>query len=152
MHTAGTLFDSPQDRAQQRAYAVLRGEIDGAIEPTASQRAILRILADRPGKAMAISAADLARLANSDDRRVRNDVRDLRLIFKVRIGSARGEGNGYYLAVTREERLETVRPFANQIYAEAAIIRAMLDPHELAELEGQMQLTIPETPEAPHVL
>ena len=145
----GTLFETQHDRdaaskerAITHAYAVLRGEgAPDRLLPTVRQQALLRIVAGRLGRAHAISVADLAAKLKVQPREVKGDVNELRRIFRVRIGSSRdGESGGYYLITNKQEALDTARPFVSQALSELAIARAILEPHELAELEGQLRL------------
>lgn len=136
---APSLFETPEDRAVARVYVLLRG---GCVpEPTARQRALLRTVVERRGKARAISVNTLARTLGVSPREIKADVRDLRLLFAVRIGSSRdSEGGGVYLITNKQELFDTVRPFIRQAQAEFAIAKALCNVHELAELEGQMRL------------
>ncbi len=145
-----TLFEQQEDRdhdAKERAiahaYAVLRGEGSGAAHllPTVRQQALLRIVVDRLGRTRAITVGELAERLKVTPRDVKADVQELRRRFRVRIGSSRdGEAGGYYMITTKQEALDTARPFVSQALAELEIARAILEPHEMAELEGQLRL------------
>jgi hypothetical protein len=144
---ADTLFETPQDREQEacrraidHAYDVLRCGYRGT-QPSYRQTLLLRIVVDRVGLARAISISELAALLKTSPREIKADVRDLRLLFRIRIGSSRdGAAGGFYMISTKQELLDTVRPFARQAQAEFAVVRALCEPHELAELEGQLRL------------
>ncbi len=137
--STGSLFETAEDRAVARAYEMLRGD---DVRLSARQIALLRIIADRRGAARAVSVADLARQFNTTPREIKGDVRDLRMDFGLRIGSSRDqEAGGYYLITSKAELLATVTPMLHQLRSEAALIRAMCEPHELAELEGQLRLS-----------
>ena len=63
--------------------------------------------------------------------------------FQVPIGSSRDQKDGgYFLCATVEERLETARQYSRQALSELMVWRDMLEPHELAEEMGQMQLSL----------
>jgi len=134
-----SLFETAEDRAVERAYAVLRHEV---MPPaTARQIALLRVVVDRRGASRAIGVAKLASMLDCSDREVRRDVHELREIYGVRIGSSRDQDEGgHYLITTKEELYATVTPYLRQAATEMRLVRAMCDPHELAELEGQLRL------------
>ncbi|HEY4358239.1 MAG TPA: hypothetical protein VGN16_21010 [Acidobacteriaceae bacterium] len=137
----GTFFETAEDRAVNHAYEVLKGNTPDGLLPTTRQQAILRIIADKRGLKNAILVGRLAELLKATPRQIKDDIRDLRLLFKVRIGSSRDAiDGGVYLITTKEEALDTARPFLRQASAELAVARAILEPHELAELEGQLRL------------
>lgn len=143
MSTQPKLFETEtiEDRSVAHAYSVLRGDdVANGQKPTSRQIGLLRLVADRRGARRAVSAADLARALNCDDRDIRTDVRELREIFGVRIGSARSGQTGYYLITTKEELFDTFGPFLSQAASELRLVRRMCNPHELAELAGQMKL------------
>lgn len=143
----GTLFEGQEDRdlamfgrtvahIHEVMYHGHRG-----VMLNERQRAFLRIVADRKGLARAISIGELAERLKTSPREIKACVRDLRLVFRVRIGSSRdGEAGGFYLIATKQELLDTVRPFVRQAQSEFEIVKALCEPHELAELEGQMRL------------
>lgn len=146
----GTLFESQVDRdtearrrAVAHAYDVLRGVgVYGAtLKPTPRQQTLLRLIVDRVGRDKAISVGELAEQLKVQPREVKSDVNVLRTMFRVRIGSSRdGETGGYYMIASKEEALDTARPFVRQAQAELAIARAILEPHELKEFAGQLQI------------
>jgi hypothetical protein len=141
MEMFSTLFETAEERAVAHAYAVISGKSPDGLKPSARQLSLLRTIADRRGKAKAISVGRLAEMEKTSPREIKGDVRDLRLTFKVRIGSSRdGEAGGYYLITTKDEAFDTARPFIEQAKGEWAIINAILEPHELKELEGQLRL------------
>lgn len=138
----GNMFDTAEDRAVNHAYDVLRGNTPDGTRPTAKQIGLLRIVADCRGAAKAIQIGRLAEMLKGSPRDIKNDVRELRLRFKVRIGSSRDAVNGgYYLITNSKEALDTARPFVEQAKAEFEIARAILEPHEMRELEGQLRFT-----------
>jgi hypothetical protein len=143
----GTLFEAQEDRDQlmlQRTIAhvlnVMHNGYRGAML-TDRQRVLLRLLADRKGIARAIQIGELAERLKTTPREIKATVRDLRLLFRVRVGSSRnGESGGFYLIATKRELFDTVRPFIRQAQSEFEIPKALCEPHELAELEGQLRL------------
>jgi hypothetical protein len=143
----GTLFESQEDRDREGGMRTIAHVEDVMIAGyrgvmlTARQRSLLYIVADRKGLARAISIGELAERLKTSPREIKACVRDLRLVFRVRIGSSRdGEAGGFYLIATKQELLDTVRPFVRQAQSEFEIVKALCEPHELAELEGQMRL------------
>ena len=144
----GTLFETQADRdtearmrAVQHAYDVIRGDLPAGPKPSRRQTELLRIVVERQGRVKAIAVGELAERLRCTPRDVKGDVRDLRLLFRVRIGSSRdAENGGCYLITTKDEALDTARPFVKQAQAEFAVAKAILEPHEMKELEGQLRL------------
>jgi biotin operon repressor len=134
-----SLFETAEDRAVERCYGVLRGEV--LPQATARQIGLLRVVVERRGVARAISVKKLAEMLNTSDREIRSDVHELREVYGLRIGSSRDQDNGgHYLITNKEELYATVTPYLRQAATEMRLVRAMCDPHELAELEGQLRL------------
>lgn len=78
-----------------------------ATMPPGLDRAILRIIAARPGRAQAIGRLELVNLVQSlgihtHERQLREQIKLLRRAGHL-IGSAPGEDGGYYLIVTMQE-------------------------------------------------
>jgi hypothetical protein len=139
----GTLFETAEDRAVAHAERVLRGDTGCALKPTDRQMRLLRLVLARRGMAQAISISELAEKLRTSAREVKGDVRDLRLLFGCRIGSSRDQrAGGYYLITSTKELHATATPLLHQLRSEAAVIRKMCEPHELAELEGQLRLDV----------
>ena len=141
MSSVGSLFETIEDRAVERAYAVLASRMDPS--PTARQLSLLRIIADRRGADRAISVTQLAAMVKTTPREVKGDVRDLRMSFGIRIGSSRDqESGGYYLITSKAELIATLTPMCHQLRSEVNVICAMCEPQELADLEGQMGMKL----------
>jgi glutamyl-tRNA synthetase len=73
------------------------------------------------------------------DRATAEDVR----AWKQRHGAGRGyrgEPSGYAIIVTAEDLAAAVGPYREQIFAMWRRLRALLDPHELRALHGQLDL------------
>src|SRR5579875_2131635 len=129
----GTLFETQHDRdrdarmrAVEHAYAVIRGEVPPGPKPTRRQTELLRIVVTRQGREKAIGVGQLAEQLRTTPREIKGDVRDLRLVFKVRIGSSRdGEAGGCYLITNKDEAFDTARPFIKQAQAEFEIAKAI---------------------------
>lgn len=151
-HVAPSLFDlapvrSMEDRAVDHAYALLRGDSVPTNPPglqlSSRQRVLLRELADRRTPQRAISAAELARRGDCDDRTVRAEVYELRKAFGVQIGSSRHtKDSGYYLITREEDRRSFVAQYLNQIKSEVALLDAMFDRATLLEIAGQHKFNL----------
>ena len=138
-----TLFESQADRSLARAREVGKhGFLPYA--PSDVQRALLYKLEYHVGRDKAVSVGELAERLKLTPRAVKDAVRELRMRpFQVPIGSSRDQKDGgYFLCATVEERLETARQYSRQALSELMVWRDMLEPHELAEEMGQMQLTL----------
>ena len=143
MTNLNTLFETQADRSVARAQEVAR---TGFLPypPSDLQRGLLRQLECRVGRDRAITIGELAERLKTSPRNVKDAVRELRMQpFLVPIGSSRDQKDGgYFLCATVEERLDTARQYSRQAISELKVWRDMLEPHELAEEMGQMQLEV----------
>ena len=138
-----TLFESQTDRSLARTREVAKhGFLPYA--PSDVQRALLHKLEYHVGRDKAVSVGELAERLKLTPRAVKDAVRELRMQpFRVPIGSSRDQKDGgYFLCATVEERLETARQYSRQAISELKVWRDLLEPHELAEEMGQMQLEV----------
>lgn len=147
-----TLFDAqiPQrERSLVRAAEVCRHGFQ-PYPPSDLQRALLRVLQMHVGRDRAVSVGELAEQLKSTPREVKGLVRDLRMRpFRVPIGSSRSQSDGgYFLCATAEERVQTARQYSQQALSELKVRRDLLEPHELAEEMGQIQLQLQEGTDA----
>ncbi len=117
-------------------------------ELTGLQRTILQRLVHRLGQSQAMPLKDLQLITGESDRNIKEAIRGLVVDFRVRIGASRGEVNGYYLITSREEALATAQPYISEVRQLVRRIRVLLDPHDLAELAGQLRLDADEPKEA----
>ena len=145
MTMLNTLFESQADRSLARAREVAR---HGFLPypPTDVQRALLYKLEYHIGREKAVSVGELAERLKQTPRSVKEIVRELRMQpFRVPIGSSRDQKEGgYFLCATVEERLETAEQYSRQAFSELKVWRDLLEPHELAERLGQLQLQLME--------
>jgi len=124
---------------ETRAREVLCGR-NVPWQPTLLQHQILRELVFHLGLSRAISLRGLRDKTGSDDRSIKDAIRGLVVNFKVRIGSSRNNPPGYYLVVTTEDATAAAQPLIGEIRHLVQRVRVLLDPHQLAELAGQIGL------------
>lgn len=144
-----------EDDAQATAHArqVLAGNA-GPWPLTPLQRELLRILLFHQGAQRAILLRDLmGKLHRATGqlptaREIKDAARHLVTDFKVRIGAARSAHSGYYLITTAAEARDTASLYVSEIRKLAQRVKVLLDPHDLAELEGQNIFTDPDPKEA----
>jgi hypothetical protein len=137
----------------QHVRNVLVGR-SGPWQATDLQRETLRILLYHPGAQRAITLhalmVKLDRVCKPipTEREIKDAVRSLVVDFKVRIGASRSKPSGYFLITTAEEARDAAHPYISEIRQLALRVRVLLDPHDLAELQGQrwieLLLTEPE--------
>ena len=151
----GVFAGMSEDAADSHARRVLMSG-EGPWPLTPLQRALLRILLFRVGARKAITLRDLiARLEQiadaqsagsphgpmASEREIKDAIRSLVIDFKVRVGATRSRQHpGYYLITSAEEPRDTARPYVQEIKNLAQRVRVILDPHDLAEFEGQLTL------------
>ena len=138
----GTMFETAEDRAVAHAELLLREGYRGT-QLSSRQRLLVRDLLQARGVSRAIPLKRLAEELRCTDRDIKQDIHDLRLLFRLRVGTLRTSDGGCYLITSREELLDTVRPFARQAKSEWAIVHAIADKDELRELAGQLQFSVP---------
>lgn len=113
---------------------------------TELQREMLRILLFHQGAHAAIPLRDLMGKLDRiltpipTEREVKEAARGLVVDFKVRIGASRSGRVGYYLITSSEEARDSARPYISEIRQLARRVRVLLDPHDYAELAGQLRL------------
>lgn len=132
----------PAREARAHATRLLFGQA-GPWPLTTLQRELLRILLFHQGAQRAILLRDLmgklhrATGVLPTEREIKDAARGLVVDFKVRIGASRSAHPGYYLITTAEEARDTAAPYISEIRKLAQRVKVILDPHDLAELEGQ---------------
>jgi hypothetical protein len=122
------------------ARAVWRGEYTPGWELTGLQRVVLGRLLNRLGAHNAMPLRELLLITGSDAREIKDAIRSLVVDFKVRVGASRGDTPGYYLITSSDEARTTVQPYISEIRQLVRRIRVLLDPHDMAELAGQLLL------------
>jgi hypothetical protein len=135
----------PVDPPDAHARKVLSG-LCGPWPLTDLQRELLRILVFHLGASRAIQLRDLMlklqRIVKPlpTEREIKDAARSLVVDFKVRIGASRQRPAGYYLITNSQEARDAAQPYIAEIRHLAQRVRVLLDPHELAELAGQLRL------------
>jgi hypothetical protein len=137
---------APPDGPESHARRVLCGQA-GPWPLTPMQQELLRILLFHLGAKQAIPLRDvmgkLGRVLKvaPNEREIKDAARGLVVDFKVRIGASRSEPSGYYLITNSEEARDTARPYIAEVKKLIERVRVILDPHDLAEMAGQLSLT-----------
>jgi hypothetical protein len=62
--------------------------------------------------------------------------------FKVRIGASRSKPFGYFFVTTPQEARDAAHLYISEIRELARRVRVLLDPHDVAEMEGQSWLPL----------
>ena len=110
----------------------------GSFEMTSEQRSVWNVLKHHSGKASAIRIRDLVRQCALPERKVRDIVTSLILVFHIRIGSTySGRQPGYFVIESAEEAeatYEVLRGHALSILRRAAVIRRLSFPELLGQL------------------
>ena len=136
-------FDAPEDRElliDRQIMDVLTGRYTYA--PSDNQRALLHLLRMRRGLSRAISIGEIGERLKLSPRTVKEEIADLTIRFRLPIGSSRDSSQpGYYLAITKEERVASATPHINQALKHLQRADVLLSKHEMAELMGQIQMT-----------
>jgi len=111
------------------------------------QRELLRILLYHSGAQRAISLhalmVKLDRVIKPipTEREIKDAIRSLVVDFKVRIGASRSKPFGYFFVTTPQEARDAAHLYISEIRELARRVRVLLDPHDLAELQGQPWIT-----------
>jgi hypothetical protein len=114
--------------------------------PPGLDRAILRVLTARPGRASAVGRAELVRLVNAlgfdaQERQVREEIKLLRRAGHL-IGSAPGEDGGYYWISSLQEYEEfDQREFSAKI-SDMAVTRAAMNAAARSKFGDAIQQTL----------
>ncbi len=87
------------------------------------------VIEGHTGRAAAISIAQVGNVTGLSAREIKQAVHDLRM-QGIRIGSARvAEGDavaGYYMVATREELIDSLRPYQHQVASEIMLIQQLM--------------------------
>jgi hypothetical protein len=108
------------------------------------QRHLLRVLIFHIGLHWAVPVRSLmitlrnAMKRNPTEREIKDAVRSLVVDFKLRIGASRSDPPGYYLISNADEAKAAAQPYISEIRNLVRRVRVLLDPHQLAELAGQL--------------
>lgn len=138
-------FAEPLDAAVQRIdgeilHLLMGGEFCG-LDLDSEEKSVLRLIRFRRGAANTIPIRELHEQTKFSPRAIKEIVRTLRLNFRLPIGSSkRGQDGGYYLMVTRDDVNAWIKTFAEQIRAEAEVVRAVGGSDAVRELLGQLTL------------
>jgi hypothetical protein len=107
---------------------------------TEDQRRLLIVLRSHSGRQRAIPLAIICEQTKLGEREVKNLMRSLVVDFKVRIGAARTQPNGYYLITNAEEAREAAQVYESEIVELAKRVRVLRGKHFMAELLGQLRI------------
>ncbi len=102
---------------------------------------MLRAIRYMRGLANTIPISELQQTTKLSARQIKEVVRNLRISFRLPIGSSKRSGaGGYYLIVSAADRAAWVNDVLNQVRAELAVLRAAAGPQATLELLGQLHM------------
>lgn len=150
MNLQPTLFEPPPESEVERAHRIDVQILDTlcgkcAYPISERQRSLLHLLRSRRGLDSAISIGEIGERLKINPRTVKEEISDLTIRFRIPIGSSRDAVNsGYYLAITRQECVDSATPHIRQALVHLQRARVLLDEKDLLELVGQLNLHMPE--------
>lgn len=115
---------------------------ESKIAPEAKERVIAEMIWRHQGRANPISIAMLSKATGRTEREIKGIVEQLVVTHRMRIGGRRGEPVGYFVVVDLEDLETAVRPYRDQIFAMWRRLRVLLSPHALAEMAGQLAMSV----------
>jgi hypothetical protein len=116
------------------------------VRPTPIEALIGAIIWRHEGRGNPVSIVEILRLVDAqrytglNDRKVKEIVRQLRMMHRVPIGSLRGESHGYFRMVDAEDLEAGLRPLWSQVIEELRVLRAVAPRAWVAELRGQLAM------------
>ena len=147
MSTQPSLFaESPEAaiaKLDNEILLMLIGQSGGPLGLVLSEdeKNVLRAIRYRRGLANTIAIAELQQITKLSARQIKEVVRNLRINFRVPVGSSkRANAGGYYLIITPEDRAAWVKDVLDQVRAELAVLRAAAGPQATLELLGQLHM------------
>lgn len=142
-----SLFPVPQEtlvaRIDAEIASLLLGYAGGPRGLTLGdeEKKVLARLRFRRGLAKAINIRELQEGTGIGPRSLKEIVRNLRLNFRLPIGSSkRGSEGGYYVMVTAEDEAIWVNDVLSQVRAEVEVLRAAVRKRESLERIGQLAM------------
>ncbi len=146
-----SLFLEPQEllvaRCDAEICALLLGYAGGPRGLTLDdqEKAVLRRLRYRRGVINAINIRDLEQATGIGPRSLKEIVRNLRMNFRVPIGSSKNAAKGgYFIIVSNDDRAIWINDVLSQIRAEVAVLRAAAGHQAGLELLGQLMIELNE--------
>jgi hypothetical protein len=145
--TESTLFQESREALVERfdaeILALLTGHAGGprGLTLEEDEKEVLRRLRYRRGLANAVPIRELEDGTKLSPRSIKEIVRNLRLNFRLPIGSSkRGSHGGYYLMVTAEDEAAWINDVLSQVRAEVEVLRAAVRKRESLERIGQLAM------------
>lgn len=129
------------ERFDAEILALLTGGAGGPRSMTLEhdEKRVLQLLRFHRGLAKALPIRELQLGTGLGPRTIKEIVRNLRLSFRLPIGSSkRGGEGGYYVMVTAEDEAAWVNDVLSQVRAELAVVRAAVRKSESLERIGQL--------------
>ncbi len=125
------------------------GQVAG-VSLSDDEKRILHSIRYRRGSANAISIRELQARINApmSDRAIKAVVHELRVTYRLPIGSNKGTPNGYFIMVSPEDRAILYNQILDQVRAELEVLRATNQQHEALRMLGQLQLEMQTSKEA----
>ncbi len=146
-----SLFPEPQELLVARCDAEIRALLLGyaggprGLTLDDQEKAVLRRLRYRRGVINAINIRDLEQATGIGPRSLKEIVRNLRMNFRVPIGSSKNAAKGgYFIIVSNDDRAIWINDVLSQIRAEVAVLRAAAGHQAGLELLGQLMIELNE--------
>jgi hypothetical protein len=122
---------------------------ESKVEPTAREVKLAWLIWEHEGREHPISIAELTAATGWPIREIKAIVERLVVTHRMRIGGRRGEPGGYFMVVDLEDQAAAVRPYRRQIFSMFRRLRVLMGKHALAELCGQLAMSVDAGLEAP---
>ena len=128
--------------------ALIMGHSGGplGLQLSEDERKVLRLVRFARGAANAVPLREVQSRTELDPRSIKQAVRNLRVNFRLPVGSAKSSsGGGYFLMITAEDRALWTKDVLDQVRAEVAVLRAALGRQSTLELLGQLRMELEAT-------
>ena len=104
-------------------------------------RRVLGAIRYHRGRANAIRIDTIRVKTDLGDRAIKKAVRDLRLTYRLPIGSSkRADGGGYYLMLTPEDRAAWMKDVLDQVRAEVEVLASAAGQQAALEMLDQLRI------------
>jgi hypothetical protein len=117
---------------------------ESKVLPDAKERVVAGMIWAHPGRAKPIPITALTAATGWNAREIKGIVEQLVVTHRMKIGGRRGEPGGYFRIVDAEDQEAAVRPYRDQIFSMWRRLRVLMGKHRLAELAGQLAMSVDE--------
>lgn len=114
------------------------GQFGEPLDP--DERDVLRRIRFARGLAAAVPIREIQAATKLEPRAIKQCVRNLRMIYRLPVGSTKLGAGGYYLMVSAEDRKAWASTVVDQIMAELAVLHCTLGHQDALEALGQLRL------------